>query len=124
MPSLRTRPEMDRGLYLVVQTRPGVCALYSVPVRHPVLSRHPASAGRLPPEAPSPVPRCHTATPFASIRLGLRLAKYLISCYIQLTFKNMCRARHTPAGQADAKQPAPLTLNVSGEKEWIGTNKN
>jgi len=33
MPSLRTRPKMDRGLYLVVQTRPGVCALYSIPVR-------------------------------------------------------------------------------------------
>ena len=77
MPSLRTRPKMDRGLYLVVQTRPDVCALYSIPVRHPVPSRYPASAGRLPPEVPSPTPRCHTATPFASIRLGLRLAKHL-----------------------------------------------
>jgi len=86
---------MDRGLRLVVQTRPGVDALYPISVRHPVPLRYPASAGRLPSEAPSPVPRCHTAIPFASIRLGLGLA--LTSRYgiHRLTLKNMCRARHT-----------------------------
>ena len=86
---------MDRGLRLVVQARPGVCALYPIPVRHPVLSRYPVVTGRLPPEAPSPVPRCHTATPFASIWLGLRLAKDIKFTYTWLTYKNMCRARHT-----------------------------
>ena len=69
---------MDRGLYLVVQTRPDVCASYPISVRHPVLSRCPAVAEQLPPETPSPISRCHTATSFASIWLDLRLAKYLI----------------------------------------------
>ncbi len=75
MPGLRIHPIMDRGLYLVVQARPGVCASYPISVGHPVLLWCPASAGRLPSEVSSPVPRCHTTTPFASIRLGLRLAK-------------------------------------------------
>ena len=83
---------MDRGRYLVVQTRPGMCVSYSILVRHPVLLWCPASTGQLPSEAPSPVPRCHTTTAFASIRLGLRLAKCIEILYI---FKNMCRARHT-----------------------------
>ena len=96
MPSLRTHPKMDRGLCLKVQARPSVCALYSISVRHPVPSRYLASARQLLSEAPSPVLRCHTATPFASIGLGLRLAKCLKIRYIRLTFKNMCRARHTP----------------------------
>ena len=82
MPDLRTYPIMDRGLYLVVQARPGMYALYPIPVRHPVLSRCLASARRLPSEAPSPVPRCTTATPFASIRLGLRLVKCIVIVYI------------------------------------------
>jgi len=73
---------MNRGLYLVWQARPGMRALYSIPVRHPVPSRYLASARRLPPEAPSPVPRCTTATPFAAIWLGLRLAKCLEIHYI------------------------------------------
>ena len=77
MPSLRTRLKMGRGLYLVVQTRPGVRALYSIPVRHPVPLRYPVVTGRLPPEVPSPIPRCATATPFAPIGLGLRLAKVI-----------------------------------------------
>ena len=57
------------------QARPGMRASYPIPVRHPVPLWCPASAGRLPSEVPSPVPRCHTTTPFASIRLGLRLVK-------------------------------------------------
>nr|WP_320014918.1 hypothetical protein [uncultured Desulfobacter sp.] len=73
---------MDRGLYLVVQARPGMCASYSISVRHPVLLWCPASAGRLPSEVPSPVTRCHTTTPFASIRLGLRLAKRIEIVYV------------------------------------------
>jgi hypothetical protein len=104
MPSLRTRLKMDRGLCLVVQARPGVRALYSIPVRHPVPSRYPAAAGRLPSEAPSLAPRCTTATPFASIRLGLRLAKYVNILYIWLTFKNMCRARHTQSIKRKGQQ--------------------
>ena len=82
MPDLRTYPVMDRGLHLVVQARPGMCALYPIPVRHPVLSRYLASARRLPSEAPSLVPRCTTTTPFASIWLGLRLAKCIEILYI------------------------------------------
>jgi hypothetical protein len=39
--------------------------------------RYPASAERLPPRAPSPIPSCHTAIPFASIWLGLGLAELL-----------------------------------------------
>ncbi|WP_320043942.1 hypothetical protein [uncultured Desulfobacter sp.] len=74
-PDLRTYPVMDRGLRLVVQARPGMRASYPIPVRHPVPSWYLASAKRLPSEVPSPVPRCTTTTPFASIRLGLRLAK-------------------------------------------------
>jgi hypothetical protein len=65
---------MDRGRYLVVQTRPDVCALYPIPVRHPVRSRYPdfqaASSRSI--VATTSLP---TATPFASIWLGLRLAK-------------------------------------------------
>ena len=94
-PGLRTHPIMDRGLRLVVQTRPGVDVLYPIPVRHPVPSRYPASAGRLPSEAPSPVPRCHTAIPFASTRLGLGLTLTSVYRNHRLTLKNMCRARHT-----------------------------
>jgi hypothetical protein len=45
-------------------------ALYSIPVCHPVLSRYLASARRLSSEAPSPVPRCTTAKPFASNPAG------------------------------------------------------
>ena len=95
MPGLRTHLEMDRGLYLVVQTRPDVYASHPIPVRHPVPSRCPIVMGRLPPGIWSPIPRCHTATSLASIRLDLRLAKYLNISYIWLTFKNTCRARHT-----------------------------
>ncbi|WP_319573723.1 hypothetical protein [uncultured Desulfobacter sp.] len=73
---------MDRGLHLVVQTRPGMCASHPIPVRHPVPSRYLALARRLPSEAPSPVPRCTTATPFTSIWLDLRLAKCLEIHYI------------------------------------------
>ena len=86
----------------MVQTCPGMCASYSVPVSHPVPSRYLASARQLPSEAS--IPRCHTATPFGSIRLGLRLAKYLEIRYIWLIFKNMCRARHTPDNAADSLQ--------------------
>jgi len=49
----------------------------SVLVHRPMRSRYPASAGRLPSRAPSPVPGCHTAIPFASIRLGLGLDELL-----------------------------------------------
>ncbi len=59
-----------------------MCALYPLSVRHPVLSRYPVITGRLPSEAPSPEPRCHTATPLASIWLGLRLAKELNLCQL------------------------------------------
>ncbi len=101
MPSVRTYPVMDRGLYLDVQAGPGMGASYSIPVRHPVLLWWPASAGQLPSEVPSPVLPCHTTTPFASIRLGLRLAKCIGILYIWLTFKNMCRARHTQYARRD-----------------------
>lgn len=87
---------MDRVLRLVVQTRPGVDALYPIPVRHPVPLRYPALAGRLPPGVPSPTTRCHTAIPFASIRLGLGLALTSEFGNHRLTLKIMCRARHTP----------------------------
>ena len=40
------------------------------------------SARRLPSEAPSPAPCCTIDRPFASIRLVLRLAKYLEIHYI------------------------------------------
>ena len=82
MPGLRTYPVMDRGLCLVWQARPGMRALYPIPVCHPVLSWYLASAKRPPLEAPSPIPRCTTTTPFASIWLGLRLAKCIEILYI------------------------------------------
>ena len=41
------------------------------------------------------LPCLSRATPFASIRLGLRLVKRFTTWYVWLTFKNMCRARHT-----------------------------
>ena len=88
---------MDRGICFVVQARPYACAflLYPVPVRHPILSQYPTLIGRLPPDPSSPTHRCHTAMPLASIRMGLSLAKCLKAWYIFLTFKNVCRARHT-----------------------------
>jgi len=80
-PSIRTELIMDRGLCLVLSASGGShsCTPDSISVRHPVLSRYPASAGLLPSEASSPIPRCNTATPFASIRLGLRLVKRFIT---------------------------------------------
>ncbi|MEA3416456.1 MAG: hypothetical protein U9R02_09935 [Thermodesulfobacteriota bacterium] len=77
MPGLRTHLEIDKGLHLVVQTRPDVRASYPIPVRlsacpHrqiiPRLRDALASAGRLPPETPSPLSRCHTVASFASIK--------------------------------------------------------
>ena len=99
---------MDRGLHLVVQARPGVCASYPVSVRHPVPSRYLASARQLPSEASSPIPRCHTATSFASIGLDLRLAKCLNIRYIWLTFKNTRRARHTQIAALDCQGGAAV----------------
>jgi hypothetical protein len=60
-PSLRLWPKMDRGLCLVLPRIAGStsgwshrCAPDSISVRHPVPSRHPAVAGRLPPQVPLP----------------------------------------------------------------------
>ena len=85
---------MDRGLYLVVQTRPSMRALYSVPVRHPVLSWYLASARTASFRSTvTGTPVAHTATPFASIRLGLRLAKCIGNPY---TFDSLLRTRAVP----------------------------
>ena len=91
---MRTEPKMDRGLYLLWGRSHGrspmCCRLIPLMhaqlggrlrrtrgvIRHPLPSRCPAVARPLPPEAPSPAPRCDTAIPFASIRLGLGLAEY------------------------------------------------
>ncbi len=48
----------------------------SVSVRHPVRLRYSAAAERLSPRVLILPPACHTATPFASIRLGLGLVIY------------------------------------------------
>lgn len=63
-------PVMDRGLKLVLQPGPSRIRLYSLAVRRPVLSRYPTVVGPPPSEALLPEPRCDTAMPFASIRLG------------------------------------------------------
>jgi len=75
MPSIRAELIMDRGLYLVLQARP----------THARLTRFlfvtPYFRGTLPqrshclPRHRHRIPRCDNTMPFASIWLGLRLAK-------------------------------------------------
>jgi len=50
----------------------------SVLVHRPMRLRHPASAGQLPPRAPSPRPSCHTATSFSSTRMDQGLVLDLV----------------------------------------------
>jgi hypothetical protein len=69
MPSIRAELIMDRGLYLVLQSSHS-CTPDSISVRHPVLSRYPASAELLPSEAPSPIPRCNNCYTLRRLRLA------------------------------------------------------
>jgi len=80
----------------------------SVPVRRPVRSQYPASAGQLPLHIPSPIYSCHTATSFASIWLDQGLALYLNhSIYSPLRMRAVPGTQHWDGADALTRAAHP-----------------